>query len=92
MKKLGFGRDYVYAPDTDDGIGQMSCLPDSLRGTEYYRPGARGFEAELNERMQQIRQWHRNRRALAEEKAEPATEPGDDRYETPTEPDKGDDQ
>ena len=80
MKGLGFGEGYIYAHDTEDGIGDMSCLPDSLKGTDYFQPGARGFETELAARMEQIRKWHSRRRARAR------TEPPS----TPTEPDTGD--
>ncbi len=58
MKELGFGRDYVYAHDTADGIAAMSCLPESLAGAQFYRPRGKGFERELAQRMQQIAAWH----------------------------------
>ena len=61
MKTLGHGDGYVYAPDTADGMAAMSCLPDTLRGTSYYEPGRRGFEAELAERMTKIQRWHQRR-------------------------------
>ncbi len=61
MKGLGYGKGYVYAPDTADGVAEMSCLPDTLRGTDYFEPGRRGFEAELAERMARIRRWHERR-------------------------------
>jgi len=63
MKGLGYGDGYIYAHDTEDGIGEMSCLPDSLKGTDYFQPGARGFETELAARMEQIREWHTRRQA-----------------------------
>ena len=53
MKDLGYGKDYVYAHDTSDGVAAMSCLPESLAGQNFYRPGRRGFEAELAERMEE---------------------------------------
>ena len=62
MKDLGYGKDYVYAHDTSEGMAAMSCLPDDLAGRTYYRPGRRGFEAELAERMEKIRQWHARKR------------------------------
>ncbi len=82
MKDIGFGDGYVCAHDTDDGIASMSCLPDSLRGTDYYQPGKRGFETELAERMEQIRRWHDRRRARQSgvydsQKSSPTTDPGD---------------
>ena len=38
MKELGYGRDYVYAPDTEEGMGGLECLPDALAGTRFYQP------------------------------------------------------
>ena len=61
MKDLGFGKDYVYAPDTGDGIAAMSCLPDELAHETYYRPRGKGWEQELARRMEQIAAWHRRR-------------------------------
>jgi len=61
MKGLGYGSGYVYAHDTNEGLGEMSCLPESLQKTEFYRPGRRGFEEELAQRMEKIRQWHLRR-------------------------------
>jgi len=63
MKETGHGDGYVYAHDTADGIGEMDCLPPELAGCEFYRPGSRGYEADLAERMARIRRWHEERRA-----------------------------
>jgi putative ATPase len=90
MKELGFGDGYIYAHDTDEGIGDMSCLPDSLAGTEYYLPGRRGFEAELAARMQQIHDWHARRRAQAEEATAPTTDHHDQMPLPKPEPETGD--
>ncbi len=51
MKGLGYGRDYVYAPDTEEGVAGLDCLPDALAGTSFYRPTEKGFEARLAERL-----------------------------------------
>ncbi|HVF62095.1 MAG TPA: replication-associated recombination protein A [Thermoanaerobaculia bacterium] len=51
MKGLGYGAGYVYAHDTDEGVGGLDCLPDSLQGTRFYQPTNRGFEAELGKRL-----------------------------------------
>jgi len=55
MSELGYGRGYVYAPATESGVGGIDCLPEALRGTELYRPGEAGFEAELRPRLERIR-------------------------------------
>ena len=62
MKDLGFGKGYVYAHDTQEGMAAMSCLPEELAGSTFFIPGKRGFEAELTQRMEQIRQWHERKR------------------------------
>ncbi len=59
MKELGYGKGYIYAHDTEDKIAEMRCLPDSLAGRKYYRPGTQGREARVKERMEQIEQWRR---------------------------------
>lgn len=54
MKELGYGRDYAYAPDSEEGVAGLECLPDSLAGTTFYRPKGLGFEAKLAERLQEF--------------------------------------
>jgi len=70
MKGLGYGKGYQYAHDTTDGIAGMDCLPDALTGSEFFRPGGRGYEAELADRMDKIRSWHAERLAAASEDTE----------------------
>ncbi len=55
------GRDtapsYVYAHDEPEGVARQQYLPDDLhRGTDYYRPTDRGFEARLQERWRWVRE------------------------------------
>jgi len=63
MKGLGYGEGYVYAHDTEAGVAAMSCLPAELAGKVFYRPTRRGFEAELNRRLEAIAAWHAKRAA-----------------------------
>jgi putative ATPase len=74
MQELGYGKDYVYAHDTPDGLAAMSCLPDDLAGAVYYRPRGKGFERELVQRLQQIAAWH-ERRAQATADQDPQARP-----------------
>ena len=62
MKDLDYGKGYVYAHDTEDKIADMECLPDSLRGTEYYHPGDQGFEPRFKERYKSIKKWRADHR------------------------------
>ena len=57
MKELEYGKGYVYAHDTEEKIADMECLPDSLRGREYYHPGDQGFEPRFRDRYQAIKKW-----------------------------------
>ena len=59
MKELDYGKGYVYAHDTEDKIADMECLPDNLRGREYYHPGDQGFEPRFKERYEAIKKWRR---------------------------------
>lgn len=55
MKEVGYGDGYVYAPHTEEGVGGIDCLPESLQGTRFYEPQGRGFEAKLKERLERYR-------------------------------------
>ena len=64
MADLHDGEGYVYAHETKDKIAAMDCLPASLKGREYYRPGTIGAEAPVRERLEEIRKWRREHPAL----------------------------
>jgi putative ATPase len=51
-EQLGHGEEYRYAHDSEDGIVAQEYLGVER---EYYRPVARGFEVELQERLRSIR-------------------------------------
>ncbi len=55
MKQIGYGAGYVYAPDTEEGVGGIDCLPESLQGMRFYEPKGEGFEAELKARLERFR-------------------------------------
>lgn len=52
MKDVGYGEGYVYAHNTEEGLGGIDCLPESLQGSRFYQPTARGFEKRLTERLE----------------------------------------
>jgi putative ATPase len=58
MKELGYGRGYRYAHDSPDAYLPQEYLPDELRGTTLYRPGAFGYEKKVAER---IAWWERRK-------------------------------
>ena len=56
MKQVGYGKGYQYAHDLDAKVAaDMDCLPDNLRGRQYYHPTAEGREKVLAERIEEIR-------------------------------------
>lgn len=57
MKELNYGKGYQYAHDTEEKLTDMQCLPDSLTGTEYYKPTEQGLEAKYKARLEQIKEW-----------------------------------
>ena len=57
MKELEYGKGYQYAHDAKDKLTDMQCLPDSLSGREYYRPGEEGLEARYAARLREIKDW-----------------------------------
>jgi len=61
MKNFGYGEGYQYAHDFEGAVTGMECLPVSLKGARFYRPGTEGFERLLAERM---RGWEERRKSL----------------------------
>lgn len=62
MKELEYGKGYQYAHDSTDKLTDMQCLPDSLLGKEYYFPTEEGTEAKFKARLQEIKQWKKQRK------------------------------
>jgi putative ATPase len=65
MKELDYGKDYRYAHDEEGRVADMDCLPDSLKGRNYYRPTQEGREKQLAQRMEEIRRIRANKRGDA---------------------------
>jgi putative ATPase len=73
MKEVGYGRGYVYAPDTEEGVGGLDCLPDALQGTRFYVPRGEGFERTLRERLER---WRELREEVRKKRRESPASPG----------------
>jgi len=71
MKSLGYGRDYQYAHDVEEGTTDMECLPDRVRGRRYYDPKPVGYEKTLVERLKEIRDLKARLRERREIKRSP---------------------
>jgi putative ATPase len=51
MKDLEYGKGYKYAHDEPDAVANMDCLPDNVKGREFYRPTEYGFEKVIAKRL-----------------------------------------
>ncbi|MEE6389947.1 MULTISPECIES: replication-associated recombination protein A [Microbacterium] len=54
-KRLGHGRGYRYAHDSEYGIVPQQYLPDELDGRHYYEPKNLGAERDISARLERIR-------------------------------------
>lgn len=59
MQELNYGKGYQHAHNTEEKLTNMQCLPDSLLGTEYYKPTTQGLEARVKARLDEIKRWKR---------------------------------
>ena len=55
MSHLGYGKHYQYAHNAEEKVTDMTCLPPSLLGRQYYKPTDQGFEARIRQRLEEIR-------------------------------------
>ncbi len=62
MKELGYGKDYIYAHDTEEKLSAMQCLPDSLKDRHYYNPTEQGVEKRVKEHKERIEAWKKKKR------------------------------
>jgi putative ATPase len=69
MKTLGFGKDYRYAHQEDEGYAAgESYLPDGMQSPGWYRPTERGLEAKIREKLAHLRALDAQYRAETKKK------------------------
>lgn len=56
MKELGYGEGYQYDHDTPEGFSGQDYFPESLGRQNYYHPIPRGFEREMEKRLEYFKQ------------------------------------
>ena len=54
MKNLGYGKDYKYAHSYTGNFADLDFLPDTLKGTKIYEPGANAKEHETREKLKKL--------------------------------------
>jgi putative ATPase len=52
MKDEGYGADYAYDHDAEDGFSGQNYFPEGMRRPVLYQPPERGFERELKKRIE----------------------------------------
>jgi putative ATPase len=60
MAKEGYGKGYIYDPDTPEGFSGQDYFPEELGRQSFYRPTRFGQEAEIGRRLAE---WDKIRRA-----------------------------
>jgi putative ATPase len=51
MKELGYGKDYAYDHDAEDGFSGQNYFPEGMARRTFYDPPERGFEREIRKRL-----------------------------------------
>ncbi|MGC2695852.1 MAG: replication-associated recombination protein A [Candidatus Angelobacter sp.] len=71
MKQVGYGKGYQYAHDLESKVADMDCMPDNLRGREYYHPTQEGREKALAQRMEELKRRKEEARIAEPKKSKP---------------------
>lgn len=60
MKDLGYGKEYRYAHDEEDGFAAgENYFPEGMRPPRFYRPVQRGLEIRIAEKLRELREMNR---------------------------------
>ena len=51
MRDLGYGSDYLYDHDLEEGFSGQDYFPDKMPRRRFYAPSDRGFEREIKKRL-----------------------------------------
>jgi putative ATPase len=52
MKDLGYGKDYAYDPNTEEGFSGQNYFPEGVERRTFYAPKGEGAEARVKERLE----------------------------------------
>ncbi|MGD9649924.1 MAG: replication-associated recombination protein A [Dongiaceae bacterium] len=52
MRDVGYGEGYAYDHDTEEGFSGQNYFPDGLKRQQFYQPVERGFEREIQKRLE----------------------------------------
>ncbi len=54
MKSLGYGKDYLYDHDTEEGFSGQNYFPEGIKRLSFYQPKGLGFEEGLSKRLKEL--------------------------------------
>jgi putative ATPase len=54
MKKEGYGKGYEYSHNYDNNFSPQEYLPDAIKGTAFYSPGANAREEEMRKHLKML--------------------------------------
>jgi putative ATPase len=63
MKDIGYGADYAYDHDAEDGFSGQDYFPEGMKRPVWYQPPERGFERELKKRIDYFAKLRAKRQA-----------------------------
>jgi putative ATPase len=63
MKDIGYGKDYAYDHDIEDGFSGDNYWPDEMASQTFYQPVERGFEREVLKRLHYWEQLREQRQS-----------------------------
>jgi putative ATPase len=55
-KRVGHGSGYIYSHDEPHAVAAQQYLPDEIADRRYYTPSDRGYERQVSERLERIRE------------------------------------
>lgn len=61
MKDLGYGKNYVYEPDTETGVSSQRFFPEEMKAEVFYQPRGNGYEARIVERLERWAELRKKR-------------------------------
>lgn len=61
MKDLGYGKDYAYDHDVEDGFSGQNYFPENMQRVSYYQPKEVGFERDMKKRLQYFNRLRRKK-------------------------------
>jgi len=61
LRDEGYGADYAYDHDAEDGFSGQHYFPDGMERTEFYAPVDRGFERDMRKRVEYFKKLRSKR-------------------------------